>query len=394
VRARRPYFTSASYRLRLSFFIEHSLTLPLSAAIALVWANAAPASYARVAHALEFPVNDIAMVFFFGLAAKEVVEATAPGGALHTWRRAGLPVIAAVGGMAMPALLYVLYVHAAGEPALARGWAIPCATDIAFSYLVAKAVFRRHPAIPFLLLLAVADDALGLVVLVIFYPSRELHLLIGALFMAVAVAVAVALRRSRVRNFWPYVAIAGSLSWTALFLGGLHPALALVPVVGLMPHAARDPGLFVEAPIGAKDTLSQFEHSWKVPAQVVLFFFGLVNAGVQLHTYGAGTWAVLLAVLVGKPIGIGVAVAVSVGIGLHLPPRFGWRDVVTVGCAAAIGFTVALFFATAAFRPGALLDQTKLGALLTVSGGLLTFAAAAALKAGRFARVLPAAEGL
>jgi NhaA family Na+:H+ antiporter len=300
--------------------------------------------------------------------------------------------MAAVGGMAMPALFYALYVQAAGETALLRGWAIPCATDIAFSYLVAKVVFRRHPAIPFLLLLAVADDALGLIVLVLFYPSRELHLLVGAILMAVAVAAAVVLRRSRVRNFWPYVTVAGSLSWTALFVGGLHPALALVPVVSLMPHAARDPGLFVEAPPGARDTLSQFEHSWKVPVQLVLFLFGLVNAGVPLRTYGAGTSAVLIAILAGKPIGIAIAVALSLAFGLRLPARFGWRDVVTVGCAAAIGFTVSLFFATAAFPPGRQLDEAKLGALLSVSGALLTMAAAAVLRAGRFATA-SAAEG-
>jgi len=81
--------------------------------IALVWANLAHASYARVAAALAFPVNDIGMAFFFALATKEVVEATAPGGALHTWRRAALPVIAAAGGMAVPSAIYVMYVIAA-----------------------------------------------------------------------------------------------------------------------------------------------------------------------------------------------------------------------------------------------------------------------------------------
>jgi NhaA family Na+:H+ antiporter len=387
VRERRPSFF-------LRYTIDHSLALPVSAVIALLWANLAPASYAPLARALEFPVNDIAMVFFFGLAAKEVVEATAPGGALHTWRRAGLPVIAAVGGMAAPALLYVIVARALHEPALLRGWAIPCATDIAFSYLVAKAIFRRHPAIPFLLLLAVADDALGLIVLVIFYPSRELHPLAGALLMAAALIVAVGLRRSRIRAYWPYVAAAGSLSWLALFAGGLHPALALVPVVALMPHAARDPGLFVEAPAGARDTLSQFEHAVKVPVQVVLFFFGLVNAGVPLGTYGSGTWAVLIAILAGKPIGIGVATAVSLAAGLKLPARFDWRDVIVVGCAAGIGFTVALFFATAAFPPGPLLDQAKLGALLSVSAAVVTAAAAAMLNVGWFATAsASAAEG-
>src|SRR6266540_105858 len=168
------------------------------------------------------------MVFFFALATKEVVEATAPGGALHTWRRAALPVVAAAGGMAAPAIIYVIYARAAGAPELIRGWAIPCATDIAFSFIVAKAIFRRHPAIPFLLL-AIADDALGLVILALFYPVGDLHLLAGMLLMTTAVMVAYALRKKRVHIYWPYLAAGGLLSWTALFWGGLHPALALVP---------------------------------------------------------------------------------------------------------------------------------------------------------------------
>jgi Na+:H+ antiporter, NhaA family len=377
VRERRPF-------LSLPFAIEHSLALPVSATIALVWANTFSSSYARVAAALEFPVNQIGMVFFFGLAAKEVVEATAPGGALHTWRRAALPVIAACGGMAVPALLYVLIVRAMDGGELVRGWAIPCATDVAFSYMVARAIFRRHPAIPFLLLLAVADDALGLVVLVLFYPSHELRPVSGAVLLAIAIAAAYALRRARVRNFWPYLAISGTVSWAAFFTGGLHPALALVPVVAFMPHAARDRGLFVEEPAAARDTLNQFEHAWKVPVQVVLFLFGLVNAGVPLRGYGRGTWAVLVAILAGKPIGIVGASLVAVAAGFRLPPRFERADLVVVGCAAGIGFTVALFFATAAFPPGVLLDETKLGAMLSVSGALVTLAAAAALKVGRF----------
>jgi len=374
VRERRPFLSSA---------IDHSLALPISAVIALVWANTFPVGYTRVAGALEFPVNQIGMAFFFGLASKEVVEATAPGGALHTWRRAALPVIAAVGGMAAPALLYAVVVRVIGNHALLRGWAIPCATDVAFSYMVAKAVFRRHPAIPFLLLLAVADDALGLVVLVVFYPSHELHLTVGGLLLAAAIVLASGLRKAGVRSFWPYLAISGTTSWAGLFAGGLHPALALVPVVACMPHAARDRGLFVETPT-ARDTLNRFEHAWKAPVQVVLFFFGLVNAGVPLRMYGGGTWAVLISILAGKPIGIVAAVLVAVAAGFQLPPRFGRRDLVVVGCAAAIGFTVALFFATAAFPPGALLDQAKLGAILSVSGALLTVGAAAMLRVGRF----------
>src|SRR5438552_11590339 len=189
----------------MSFIIDNSLALPASAIIALAWANLFPASYTALSRATEFWVNDVAMVFFFGLAAKEVVEATAPGGALHTWRRAGLPVMAAVGGMAAPALLYVIVVRALHEPALLRGWAIPCATDIAFSYLVAKAIFRRHPAIPFRLLLAIADDAFGLVILAVFYPAGDLHPLTAVVFMTAAVGVASALRWKRIAVFWPYI---------------------------------------------------------------------------------------------------------------------------------------------------------------------------------------------
>jgi NhaA family Na+:H+ antiporter len=368
----------------LHYVLEHALPLPIGAAVALLWANVSPVSYASFAHALEFPVNDIGMVFFFALAAKEVVEATAPGGALHTWRRAALPCIAAIGGMVLPALCYLAYAAAVGQPALARGWAIPCATDIAFSALVAKAIFRRHPAVPFLLLLAIADDALGLLILAVFYPAGDLNPVTGGVLLAAGMAAAFALKRRRVRNFWPYIGGAGTLAWFGLFQGGLHPALALVPVIPFVPHAARDPGLFVEAPANARDTLSEFEHWWKYPVQIVLFFFGLVNAGVELRAYGHGTWAVLGAILVGKPLGIGLAVAAAVLIGLRLPPRLNWRDVTVTGFAAGIGFTVALFFATAAFPAGQLLDEAKLGALLSVASAVAAFAAAAVLRVGRF----------
>ena len=362
MRERRPFFLPA---------LEASLALPLGAAIALVWANTRAASYDHFAHAFEFAVNDVGMVFFFALAAKEVVEAMAPGGALHTWRRAALPVIAAVGGMAAPAAIYVLYVRYANRGALLRGWAIPSATDIVFSYLAAKAIFRRHPAIPFLLLLAIADDAMGLVVLAVFYPVHELHLAWAAIVMAVAIASAYGLRRAHVRSFWPFVLVPGALSWGALHWGGLHPALALVPIV---------PFLY------GRDALADLDAWWKHPVQAILFVFGLVHAGVPLLHVGAGTWAVLAGLVAGKPIGIGLAVALAVAAGFKLPERLGWRDLAVVGCASGIGFTVALFFASAAFPRGALLDEVKLGALLSIGSAGVAVLAAMALGAGRFSR--------
>lgn len=367
--------------------VERSLLLPAGAVAGLVWANVARDGYERFAHALHFLVNDIGMVFFFALATKEVVEATAPGGALSSPRRAATPVLAALGGMVGPAAIYLALVYATGETALARGWAIPCATDIAFSYLTARFVLgAQHPAIPFLLLLAIADDAFGLGILAVFYPTGQLRPGEFAVLLALALALAYWLRRRAVLSFWPYVVGAGLLSWAALFRGGLHPALALVPIIPFLPHAARDPGLFVAAPARAHDTLSELEHWWKLPVEVILFAFGLVNAGVRLDSIGTGTWVVLAGVLVGKPMGIVGFTLVGRAGGLSLPRGLGWRELIVVGCVAAIGFTVALFFATAAFPQGPLLDQTKTGALLTVLGALLATAAAAVLRVGRFAK--------
>jgi Na+:H+ antiporter, NhaA family len=366
--------------------VEFSLALPAGALIALVWANTALDSYERFSHAFEFLVNDVGMVFFFALAAKEVVEATSPGGALHTWRRGALPVAAAAGGMVAPALIYLLLIPLLGiDHGLQRGWAIPSATDIAFSYLVAKAIFRRHPVIPFLLLLAIVDDALGLVILAVFYPVGELRVALGLTVLAVALVISFALRRRAVHSFWPYLAIGGSTAWAALFYAGLHPALALVPIVPFMPRARRDPGLFVDAPPTAHDTLSEFEHWWKYPVQGVLLLFGMVNAGVPVHETGPGTWLVLGAIVIGKPLGIMVLTAAVVAAGLALPPRLGWRDLAVASITAGIGFTVALFFAVAAFQgTEGLLAQAKMGALLSIAAAPLAVAAAAALGVGRF----------
>ena len=379
-RARQPWNTTAHQ------FIDSSGLLIVGAVAALLWANVNHESYEQFARALHFLVNDVAMVFFFGLATKEVVEAMVPGGALHSPRRALVPMIAAVGGMMGPAAIYVGLAHVGNVPELLRGWAIPCATDIAFSYLVARFVLgRAHPGIPFLLLLAIADDALGLVILAVFYPTGSIRPVEFLIMVAIAMMIAQLLRRRRTRNFWPYIAGAGIVSWIAFYRGGLHPALALVPIVPFLPHARRDPGLFVYAP-GEQDPMNEFEHRWKLPVQVILFFFGLINAGVPVSAVGPGTWIVLAAILLGKPLGIVSFTALCVAAGLHRPTGVTWRDIVVLGTIAGIGFTVALFFATAAFPPGDLLDQTKMGAVLSFSAAALATVTAFVLGVGRFHR--------
>ena len=199
-------------------------------------------------------------------------------------------------------------------------------------------------------------------------------------------AIAWLLRRGGVRSFWPYVLGAGLVSWIGLLRGGLHPALALVPIVPLMPHAARDLGTFDERKDLQHDTLSEFEHWWKGPVELILLAFGLVNAGVPLASVGPATWAVVIAMMVGKPVGIGLATAVGRLARLELADGITWRDIVVVGTVSGIGFTVALFFATAASE-GPLLDQAKMGALLSFTAGLAAAGLAVVLRVGRYARV-------
>jgi NhaA family Na+:H+ antiporter len=123
---------------------------------------------------------------------------------------------------------------------------------------------------------------------------------------------------------------------------------------------------------------------WRYPIQAVLFLFGLVNAGVLLNGYDTGTWALLAAALVGKPLGIVAASGLALAFGLHLPPRFHWRDLVVVAFATSGVFTFGLFFATAVFPMGPALAQLKIGAVLSGVGVPLAFAAARLLHAGRF----------
>ena len=349
-----------------SYVVSNSLLLIVGAVTALVWANVSLSSYTSFTHPMHFAVNDIGMVFFFALATKEIVEATLPDGALSSPREAAVPVLAAVGGMAMPATLYIVQAQAIGRTDLLPGWAIPCATDIAFSYLVARLVFPpRHPAIPFLLLLAIADDALGLIILALFYPSGPLSLPRFVVFMGLALAAAQTLRRRRVRSFWAYSVIAGGFSWLGLYLGGFHPALALVPILPFMPHAQRDFGIFDPREQGLPDTMNRFETWWRVPVQIILFFFGLVNAGVPASSVGEGTWMVLSSLVAGKPLGILFFTFVGVTLGLRAPGGLKYRETFVLGVVAGIGFTVALFFATASFEPGRALDEAKMGALLS-----------------------------
>ena len=344
---------------------------------------------------LNFLINDVFMVFFFGVAAKEITEACLPGGSLNPLRKAINPLFATLGGVVGPVGVFFLALwgatqmgiydgsDAVQQAALRRGWGIPTATDIALAWLVARAVFGKgHPAINFLLLLAVADDAIGLAIIAVFYgdpahPTDPRWLALVLLGMAIAYGM----RRARVRSWIPYIAISGPLAWCGLLLAHLHAALALVFIVPFLPGPRRDTGLFVEedeVDLGANaehSPLHLFEHQMKTFVDLGLFFFAMGNAGVELAGIGTMTWIILGSLVVGKTVGITAFALVGARIGFPLPSRMGPREAVMAGFVAALGLTVALFVAGAAFPTDLHLQgQAKMGALFSGFVGLAAIA--------------------
>lgn len=398
------------------FLEDYSLLLVFGALTALIWANTTPESYHAIVEyplwengfighlhdghrtlTLHYLINDVLMAFFFAIAGKEVWEAVALKEGSLRGRKALSPLIATAGGMLGPVAVYLLGAYLTGKFALlASGWAIPTATDIAFSYLVGRLVFGAgHPAVMFLLLLAIADDAGGLIILAIFYPQGDLAplwllLSFGAAFGVWLLAnrlprlldgqnprkpVSSAARRHL--SFWPYL-IGGALSWYGFQQAGIHPALGLLPIIPAIPHAEIDFGIFAEEERYQTDLLNLIEHALKGPVQLILLLFGLANAGVEFSAIGEATWLVLAGLIIGKPLGIAfMGWLAARPLGLGLPEGMRIADLPVIGFVAAIGFTVALFVAGVAFPPGAEQDAAKMGALFSFG------AAALSLLAGR-----------
>jgi NhaA family Na+:H+ antiporter len=398
---------------------EFSIPLLSGVAVAMLAANVVPEWYEHVIHAkpfgdvmlfghevtLHFLVNDVFMVLFFGIAAKEITESCLPGGALNPPAKAVNPLLATLGGVVGPVgvfflglwLLFQAGVYQAPADdwsALQRGWGVPTATDIALAWLVARAVFGKgHPAVNFLLLLAVADDAIGLVIIAIFYgdpvqPAQPAFLGL----VAAGMALAFTLRSLGVKWWLPYIALAGPLAWLGLVFSHLHPALALVPIVPFLPGPRRDVGLFVnrdEVDLMGEELahdlhiehspLHQFEHQLKMFVDFGLFFFAFTNAGVALSGIGPLTWLTLGALVVGKTLGISLLGWTARRIGFPLPDRMGTRELVMAGFVAALGLTVALFVAGAAFVDPRLLGEAKMGALFSGFVGLLAIGVGRAL---------------
>jgi len=226
-------------------------------------------------------------------------------------------------------------------------------------------------------LLAIADDAAGLIILAVFYPTGALNLK-WLLLTVAAMVLGKVFQRMRLASFWWYLLIPGLMSWFSFYEAGIHPALGLVPVILVMPHAHSDLGIFVRSELNRQDTLNAFEHFWKNPVEVILGLFGLVNAGVVLSNFGAGTWLVLAGLIIGKPAGIMLFTWLGEKIfKLEIPGGMTYRHILSLGMIAGIGFTVALFVSTAAFpTPGPIQDSVKMGALASFGSAIVAIVGA------------------
>ncbi len=368
---------------------EFSIPLIVGVVLALIWANLSPESYHHVVHSeiiggltLHFLVNDIFMVFFFAMAAVEITQSLLPGGDLYPLKRSVNPLMATFGGVLGPVAVFFILNHFFGGPEFLHGWGIPTATDIALAWLIARVVFgSHHPAVSFLLLLAIVDDGIGLLIIAIFYTDPLNPLAPQWLLMTLAgMLAAFLLKKAKVNNYWPYLIIGGTLSWIGLFMTGVHSALALVFIVPFLPAARHERlGLFEDDSCDVS-TLEQFQGEWKLFVDFGLLFFGLTNAGVQLYGISRLTWFIFAALLIGKTVGIFFMGILAEWMGFPLPKGMYKRDLFVAGIVASVGLTVALFVAGVAFTDPTLQGAAKMGALFSAFSAILSIASGKVLK--------------
>lgn len=389
--------------------------LLLAAALALIWANSPlAASYHALWEAplslgigsfvfsrpLHFWVNDGLMTFFFLVVGMEVRNELHDG-ALSQPRQAALPVLAAMGGVVAPALIFLALNSA---PAQRHGWAVPTATDIAFAVGVLALLGRGVPTNVRVILLTIAiiDDIIAVLIIALFYSGGLAPA--GFLVAGMGALVVLAFQRAGLGSAWAYVA-PGAIVWGGLMMSGAHPALAgvvlglMTPVRALWRQAA--PERVVARVVGelADDGLRRHgDERWLAGAlrqlrggtreilppvvrvqlmlrpwvaYVVMPLFALANAGVAVNLdalgSGAPAWimgGVAVALVLGKPLGIMAAVWGSIRLGwCRLPPGVGWGGVLLVGLLTGIGFTMSIFVALLAYAEPVLLDAARLGVL-------------------------------
>ncbi|MGB6230685.1 MAG: Na+/H+ antiporter NhaA [Litorimonas sp.] len=315
-------------------------------------------------------INDGLMAIFFFLVGLEIKREVLDG-ELSSMDKASLPIFAAIGGIAAPALIY--YMFNASDPVTVSGWAIPAATDIAFALGIIALLGPRVPASMKILLLAVAiiDDLAAIIIIALFYTE---NLSIVALAWAAAgTAGLFALNRMKVMRILPY-ALIGLVVWAAVLKSGVHATLAGVITAFAIPMARPSPD--------EPSPLRRAEHGLHIwVAFLILPLFAFANAGVSLAGLSFADLlapvplGIALGLFFGKQIGVFALSFIAVKLNLaKLPEGATWPMVYGVACLTGVGFTMSLFIGTLAFDDAELLNGVRLGVLMgSIASGVLGY---------------------
>ncbi len=390
---------------RVSPFVRHFATALIGGAVlATAWVNVAPASYYD---AIELrladlsapgwtglpsitlsPVNLVSgplMALFMFFIGKELWEALVlERGALAGRARASMPLGAVVGGMigaVMAWLIFSQLFETAQEASFGTGWPVPLGSDVVLCYVFGRVTFGRdHPALHLLLLITIAYDILGLLVLGLAYPEAELRmvwLLLPLAAMALtwffhsrlARADATERQHRHAYALWPYVMF-GALSWLGVALSGLPAALGLLPMIPVIPHAERSFGLFAQAEEFLNDPLNRLARLMVRLLPGVLFLFGLTRGGVEFAALAPTTGSVLAALWLGKPLGLLIgALVAGVLTGKLLPDSLRLSDLLLIAILSGTGFTVPVLALDSALPGGAMAEAARLGLALSLLAG-------------------------
>ena len=390
---------------RVSPFVRHFASALLGGVVlATAWVNLAPNSYydaveLRLAD-LPLPVwmaaqgltvtpmalvSEALMALFLFFIGKELWEALVlERGALAGRARLSMPLGAVLGGMVGAVAVWTLATRlfvTAEEATAFVGWTVPIGSDVVLCYVFGRLVFGRdHPALHLLLLITIAFDIFGLLLTGLADPfavMRPLWLclpvasltVLWVLVSRLASPTASEVQHRRAFALWPYV-VAAVLTWTGVAMSGLPPALGLLPLIPVVPHAERSFGLFAEAEEFLSDPLNRLARLMVPVLPVVLFLFGLTRGGVDFGAVSPMTGVVLAALWLGKPIGLLLGALLAGAVTGHvLPKDLRLSDVVLIALICGTGFTVPVLALGIALPGGELTEAARLGLALSLAAG-------------------------
>lgn len=311
----------------------------------------------QLRYSLKQWIDDGLMAIFFLLVGLEIKRELVEG-ELSSPKNAILPILAAVGGAIVPAVIYTIFNH---DQASHHGWGIPMATDIAFALAIISLLDKRVPPSLkiFLAALAIVDDLLAILVIAIFY-STELHYTY-LLYAAGITGLLVVFNRTGVKSVWAYI-IPGLFIWYFIHHSGIHATIAGVLVAMTLPTT----------PDATESPLEKLEHALANPVNFIIIpLFALVNTNITIHSemvHGLNTQlglGIILGLFFGKTIGIYLTTWICVKTKLaNLPDMAGWKHMIGVGMLGGIGFTMSIFISMLSFKDPVFIEEAKFAVLI------------------------------